>query len=168
MAGRGRRSAGRGSVSRLLSALEYSVSAAQGSQLGPHHAQIVLELLEPGLILTAERLNLAVERLQLPLGRGQLRGVLVAEDPHLIDEELDPLLDLGDVGREGCRTALLAAVNLVEASDQHEDAGHREHDRKPQSQVPAAHAAKLLEALGERIVNHTRACPDRIESLPPA
>ena len=113
MAGRGRRSAGRGSVSRLLSALEYSVSAAQGSQLGPHHAQIVLELLEPGLILSAERLNLAVERLQLPLGRGQLRGVLVAEDPHLIDEELDPLVDLGDVGREGCRTALLAAVNLV-------------------------------------------------------
>src|SRR5258708_32915474 len=96
MAGRGRRSAGRGSVSRLLSALEYSVSAAPGSQLGPHHAQIVLELLEPGLILSAERLDLAVERLQLPLGRGHLRGVLVAESPHLILQRLDPSLDTRD------------------------------------------------------------------------
>src|SRR5438105_3767590 len=108
-------------------------SAAQRSQLGSYHAQIILELLEPGFILRVERLNLAVERLQLPLGRGQLRRVLIAEHPHLIDKHPNPLLDLGNIGGERCRTALLAPVDLVEAGDQDEDASHREHDRKPQS-----------------------------------
>src|SRR5262249_3012707 len=78
------------------------------------------------------------------LRRGHIGGVLVAEAPHLVDEQLNPLLDLRDVGRERCRTALLTSIDLVKPGDQNEDASHRKHDGKPQSQVPAAHAADSL------------------------
>jgi hypothetical protein len=57
---------------------------SERSPLRSQNAQIVLQLLQPRIILTSDRLNLSVEYLKLPLICAQLRCVLVVENTDLI------------------------------------------------------------------------------------
>src|SRR5262249_2924424 len=83
-----------------------------------------------------ESLDVAAERLRLPLAGAQL----VTQNANLIAKDLHLLLDLDEIGRGRPRTALFAPVDLVEAGDQGDEARDRENDQKPQSYVSAAHA----------------------------
>ncbi len=70
------------------------------------HAQAVLELVEPRIVLPAERLNFIAERLQPSFGRGRPRRVLIVENANFIAEDLDALFHLGEIGRDRCPVGL--------------------------------------------------------------
>jgi hypothetical protein len=52
---------------------------------------------------------------------------LIIENTNLITEDLDPLLNLGEIGCNCFGTALLAPVDLVKAGGQGDGAGYSEN-----------------------------------------
>jgi hypothetical protein len=106
-------------------------------------AQDVFQLLQPRLVFAAEGLNFTVERLQLAFVGSLLGCELTVEDTNLIAEELDSLLDLGQVALARGGRALLASIDLIEPGGQGDEACDRHDDRKPQSCIPITHTAQL-------------------------
>ena len=92
------------------------------------NAQIVLQFLQPRIILITQRLNLTGESLESSLIHCELSCILIMENTNLITEGLDSLVEVSEICRDGVGSALLSSVNFEDARGQRDKCCHGEND----------------------------------------
>jgi hypothetical protein len=92
------------------------------------NAQIILQFLQPRIILITQRLNLTGESLEPSLIHCELSCILIMENTNLITEGLDSLVEVSEICRDGVGSALLSSVDFEDARGQRDKCCHGEHD----------------------------------------
>jgi hypothetical protein len=64
---------------------------------------------------------------------------LIAEDSNAVAQELDLLVEVGEIGNDGIGAALLSPVDFVHARGQRDERYHGEYACQPQCCIPIVH-----------------------------